>query len=134
VTSTTLSHAQQEERQQWLGYAGQTVASGGSKPLILVRHIARIHNAETSGKRRGEWIPRILHSYFGEFTHALRWIDLRPGSSRWTLRVLHRPFKGVVCYLLPSVLPHRVVRASRELLNISDRVGIAVVPDVRFVD
>src|SRR5688572_6073150 len=55
-------------------------------------------------------------------------------SSGWTLRVLYRPLKGVVCYLLPSVLPHRVVRAFRELLIVSDRVGVAVVLGVRLVD
>ena len=55
-------------------------------------------------------------------------------SSRWTLRVLYRPLKGVVCYLLPSVLSHCVVRASRELLIFSDRVVVAVVPDIRLVD
>src|SRR5215207_4610381 len=60
--------------------------------------------------------------------------DLRLRSSRWKLRVLYRPLKGVVCYLLPSVLPHRVVRASRELLIVSDRVGVAVVLGVRLVD
>src|SRR5215204_4811691 len=59
---------------------------------------------------------------------------VRLRSSRWTLRVLYRPLKGVVCYLLPSVLPHRVVRASRELLIVSDRVGVAVVLGVRLVD
>src|SRR5215204_1719434 len=59
---------------------------------------------------------------------------LRLRSSRWTLRVLYRPLKGVVCYLLPSVLPHRVVRASRELLIVSDRAGVAVVLGVRLVD
>jgi hypothetical protein len=35
----------------WVGYAGQTVASGGSKPLIFVRQIARIHKVRASGKR-----------------------------------------------------------------------------------
>jgi hypothetical protein len=48
--------------------------------------------------------------------------------------VLYRPLKGVVCYLLASLLPHRVVRASRELLIVSDRVGVAVVLGVRLVD
>jgi hypothetical protein len=42
------------------------------------------------------------------------------------LRVLYRPLKGVVCYLLPSVLPHGVVGASRELLIVCDRVGAVV--------
>jgi hypothetical protein len=32
-----------------VGYAGRTVASGGSKPLILVRQIARIHKGKTLG-------------------------------------------------------------------------------------
>jgi hypothetical protein len=50
------------------------------------------------------------------------------------LRVLYRPVKGVVCYLLPSVLPHRVVGAIKELPILSDRLGVAVVPDVGLVD
>src|SRR5688572_19283166 len=55
-------------------------------------------------------------------------------SSGWTLRVLYRPLKGVVCYLLPSVLPHRVVRAAFELLVVCNGLGVAVVLDVRLVD
>src|SRR5215208_4431701 len=55
-------------------------------------------------------------------------------SSRWTLRVLYSPLKGVVCYLLPSILPHRVVRASRELLVVCNGAGVAVVLGVRLVD
>ena len=48
--------------------------------------------------------------------------------------MLYRPLKGVVCYLLPSVLSHGVVRTSRELLVVSDRLGVAVVLGVRLVD
>src|SRR5215208_3371163 len=55
-------------------------------------------------------------------------------SSRWTLRVLYSPLKGVVCYLLPSILAYRVVRASRELLVVCNGVGVAVVLGVRLVD
>src|SRR5215203_5618009 len=77
----------------------------------------------------------LQRTYFREFSfYDVRLIDLRLRSSRWTLRVLYRPLKGVVCYLLPSVLPHRVVRASSELLIVSDRVGVAVVLGVRLVD
>src|SRR5215204_6947384 len=52
----------------------------------------------------------------------------------WTLRVLYGPLKGVVSDLLPAILPYRVVRASRELLVVCDRAGVAVVLDVRLVD
>src|ERR671912_95287 len=55
-------------------------------------------------------------------------------SSRCTLRVLYRPLKGVICYLLPSVLPHREVRASFELLVVCNGLGVAVVLDIRLVD
>src|SRR4029450_2902337 len=48
--------------------------------------------------------------------------------------VLYRPLERVVSDLLPSILPYRVVRASRELLVVSDRVGVAVVLGVRLVD
>lgn len=34
---------------------------------------------------------------------------LRLRSSGWMLRVFDGPLEGVVCYLLPSVLPHCVV-------------------------
>ena len=51
--------------------------------------------------------------------------------SRWTFRVLYRPLEGVV-YLLPSVLPHRVVRASCELLVLCNALDLAVVLDVRL--
>ena len=55
-------------------------------------------------------------------------------SSCWTLRVLYGPLKRVVGDLLPAVLPDRVVRASRELLVVCDRPGVAVVLGVRLVD
>src|SRR5215208_1856952 len=72
---------------------------------------------------------------FGEkLFHALRWIDLRLRSSRLPLRVLYRPLESVVCYLLPSVLPHREVRPSRELLVVRNALDVAVVLDVRLVD
>src|SRR5215204_4670770 len=50
------------------------------------------------------------------------------------LRVLYRPLKGVVRYLLPAILPHREVRAARELLVVRDALDVAVVLDVRLVD
>src|SRR5215204_3183217 len=48
--------------------------------------------------------------------------------------MLRGPLKGVVCDLLPAVLSHRVVRASRELLVVRYGLGVAVVLGVRLVD
>src|SRR5215218_9983844 len=48
--------------------------------------------------------------------------------------MLLSPLKGVVCYLLPAFLPHRVVRASLELLVVCNGLDVAVVLDVRLVD
>src|SRR5829696_4671853 len=77
----------------------------------------------------------LQRTYFREFSfYDVRLIDLRLRSSRWTLRVLYRPLKGVVCYLLPSVLPNREVRAARELLVLCNGLDVAVVLDVRLVD
>src|SRR5918993_3924881 len=53
---------------------------------------------------------------------------------RWVLRVIYGPLERVVCYLLPSVLPYRVVRASSELLVVCNGPGVTVVLDVRLVD
>src|SRR5215213_684850 len=50
------------------------------------------------------------------------------------IRVLYRPLEGVVCYLLPAVLPHREVRPSRELLVVRDALDVAVVLGVGLVD
>src|SRR5215204_32207 len=77
----------------------------------------------------------LQRTYFREFSfYDVRLIDLRLRSSRWTLRVLYRPLKGVVCYLLPSVLPNREVRAARELLVLCNGLDVAVVLGVRLVD
>src|SRR5918995_4338689 len=48
--------------------------------------------------------------------------------------MLYRPLKGVVCYLLPAFLPHRVVRTSCELLVVCNALDVAVVLGVRLVD
>src|SRR5918997_7013531 len=61
-------------------------------------------------------------------------MDLRLRSGRWTIRVLYRPLEGVVCNLLPAVLPHREVRAARELLVLRNGLNVAVVLDVGLVD
>src|SRR3712207_2980270 len=53
---------------------------------------------------------------------------------RWVLRVIYGPLKRIVCYLLPSVLTHGVVRTSRELLVVCNGLDVAVVLDVRLVD
>src|SRR5215203_6773806 len=50
------------------------------------------------------------------------------------LRVIYRPLERVVCYLLPAVLPHREVRAARELLVLCNDLDLAVVHDVGLVD
>jgi predicted ester cyclase len=57
----------------------------------------------------------------------------RPGvcsAPRTGRGVLGGPLKRVVSDLLPAVLAHRVVGASRELLVVSDGLGVAVVLDV----
>src|SRR5215208_4678758 len=48
--------------------------------------------------------------------------------------MLLSPLKGVVCYLLPAFLPHRVVRASLELLVVCNGLDVAVVLHIRLVD
>src|SRR5918993_5237852 len=53
---------------------------------------------------------------------------------RWVLRVIYGPLQRIVGYLLPSVLPHRVVRTSRELLVVCNALDVAVVLGVRLVD
>jgi hypothetical protein len=44
------------------------------------------------------------------------------------------PLKRVVCNLLPALLAQRVVGASLKLLVVCDRLGVAVVLDVRLVE
>ena len=98
-----------------------------TETTIFVRQVARIHMVTTPGERGvGMDIQDFGFLPRSSPFHALRWIGLRLGSGRWMLSVLYRPLKGVVCYLLPSVLSHRVVRASRELLIVSDRFGAVV--------
>src|SRR5919112_5005157 len=55
-------------------------------------------------------------------------------SSRRLGRFLLGPLQGVVGYLLPTILPYRVVRASGELMVVGHRTGVAVVLEVGLVD
>src|SRR5215208_3076864 len=55
-------------------------------------------------------------------------------SSRRLARFLLGPLKGVVCDLLPAILPYRVVQASRVLLVVCNALDVAAVLDVRLVD
>src|SRR5215207_8879468 len=77
----------------------------------------------------------MLYADFAEFLfYEVGCIILALRSSRRLGRFLLGPLKGVVSYLLPAILPHRVVRASRELLVVCNGVGVAVVLGVRLVD
>jgi hypothetical protein len=51
-------------------------------------------------------------------------------SGRRTVSVRLGPLKRVVSYLFLSILPHSVVRASRDLLVVYDGLGVAVVLDI----
>src|SRR5215207_10532955 len=77
----------------------------------------------------------MLYADFAEFLfYEVGCIILALRSSRRLGRFLLGPLKGVVSDLLPAILPYRVVRASRELLVVCDRAGVAVVLGVRLVD
>ena len=93
--------------------------------------LATITDKALTQLQPGRAPPLIAESKLATLACARR-ESLQLSSSRWTLRVLHRPVEGVVCYLLPSVLADRVA-ASGELLIVSGRVG-AVVLGVRLVD
>ena len=92
------------------GGSGQSLARGGAQPPpVAVLQIA------------------IDDELVLLFRHE---IEPTECSGRRACCVRHGPLEGVVCDLLPAVLPDGVVGASRELLVVRDRLGVAVVLDV----
>jgi len=110
----------------WVGYEGQTVASGGSKAADL----PPANRSDPQGQDLGEAGVGMDIQGLGlvlRRAHLPRTPVNRPETRlKRTLRALYRPLKGVVSYFLPSALSQGVLRVLRESLIVSDRVGAVV--------